>query len=129
MPHAKPGTPPAEPAPSIWDFGRPGAPILVRNAEAVQAHLAVFLDGWPQRRVGNDTATETDLAVEMRSDGSFAVISHAPGGGEMLFETDFDAANGLAGALVGARITQVRDRVCLHAGSAQVGDWGGDHIR
>ena len=111
-------------APSIWDFGRPGAPILVRNAEVVFSHLAVFLDGWPLRRAGNDTATETDLVVEMRSDGSFAVISHAPGGGEMLFETDFDAANGLAGALVGALITQDRDRVCLHAGSAQIGDRG-----
>jgi len=107
-------------AASLWRFGPEIAPILVRNAEAVLAHLPLFLGGWPLRWIGDDDAPDAvpDIEIVERSEGAIDVataVHNASYAGAM------DAANGLAGALISAFIGRQPEMICLHAGSAVVG--------
>lgn len=105
---------------SLWRFGPESASIVVRNAEAVLAHLPLFLGGWPPRWIDPESAAAVaaDIDIVEQPDGSVdidAASHHAR------FAGAIDAANGLAGALISAFIRRHRDMVCLHAGSAMVG--------
>jgi hypothetical protein len=106
-------------APSLWRFG-PEPAILVRNAEAVLAHLPLFLGGWPPRWIEPAAAggAAADIDIIEHPDGTIEV---ATAGHRASFAGAFDAANGLAGALISAFIARHRSTVCLHAGSAMVG--------
>ena len=106
--------------PSLWRFGPEPASILVRNAEAVLAHLPLFLGGWPPRWIDPASAADAmaDIEIVEQPDGSIDVVS---AGSQSSFAGAIDAANGLAGALISAFIGRHRDMVCLHAGSVMVG--------
>ncbi len=108
-----------------WHFGPPQAPILVRNAEAVLAHLPTFLGGWPISRIGDAASAGPDrvpdITVERRADGMIRLTARGPGIEETEFTDPMDAANGLAGALVATLITSDAGLVCLHCGAVEIG--------
>lgn len=106
--------------PSVWHFGPDDAPVRVAGAEALLAHLPVFLGGWPLRRVAGP-APRCDVRVRTGPGGAIAVETLGPGGTVLDFDNEMDAANGLAGALVAEYVAARADTVCLHAGSALVG--------
>jgi hypothetical protein len=105
---------------AIWHFGPDDAPVRVAGAEALLAHLPIFLGGWPLRRVA-DAAPGCDVLVRTEPGGAIAVETFGPGGAVLRFDNEMDAANGLAGALVAEYVAARADTVCLHAGSALVG--------
>jgi hypothetical protein len=111
--------PRAAPPPSLWRFGRDGAAIIVRNAEAVLAHLPLFLAGWPLEWAGPDTTgAAVDIDVTEHA-GTIDVVALASNHCIASAGT-MDAANALAGALVGAFIARHPRMICLHAGSVAI---------
>lgn len=109
---------------SIWAFGPEHQPVIVRNAEAVLAYLPLFLVGWPMRRIGGDGMTGSpapDIDIIEQGDRRLLVALTGPGGNRIAHEDAFNAANGLAGALVAAYVAGQPDVVCLHAASVRVG--------
>jgi hypothetical protein len=107
-------------AASLWRFGPEDAPVLVRNAEAVLAHLPLFLGGWPLRWVGEAETPDTtpDIEIVERAEGAIDVATAAH---RAEYAGAMDAANALAGALIGAFIGRRSAMICLHAGSALIG--------
>ena len=110
-------------AASLWSFGPEASPIMVRNAERVLPHLTIFLGGWAVRFAGRaaDAERPPDIDLLEQGDGGISVILNGPFGYELSFDDDFNAANGLASALVAAFAMRQPDRVCLHAASVAVG--------
>lgn len=108
-------------APSLWRFGPDSAPVVVRNAEAVLAHLPLFLGGWPPRFAGPGDAPDAapDIDIVERRDGidlvTAGVGQRTPCTGAM------EAAGALADALIGAFVARHPAMVCLNAGAALTG--------
>ena len=110
-------------AASLWLFGPEDMPILVRNAELVLPHLTIFLGGWAIRFAGRavDCPTPPDIDLVEREDGGVTVVLNGPCGYSLSFDDEFNAANGLASALIAAYVTRRPRMVCLHASSVAVG--------
>lgn len=106
--------------PSDWHFGPDGARLRVRNAEALLAHLPFFLAGWPFGRAGPATEEAADIEIAAPAGASVTVIRAGPGGGRRQFGDAFDAAAGLADALVGGLVAADPALVCVAAGGAEV---------
>jgi len=106
---------------SSWQFGPENHLISVRNAEAVLAHLPLFLGGWPMRGLGAMPELTHDIDIIENGDGSLIVRLTGPGGNDMAFDDALNAANGFAGSLIGAYIACQPDTICLHASTALVG--------
>lgn len=106
---------------SPWAFGPPDKEIRVGNAELLLAQLPIFLGGWPCRRLDDAEGADMDIKIVERPDKQFEVKLAGPGALETVFENEFDAADGLASALVAAFIGRNDDTICLHASSAQLG--------
>ncbi len=104
-----------------WLFGPKEQLISVRNAEAVLAHLPLFLGGWPMQSLGAAPEQAYDIDIIENRDGSLVVRLAGPGGNDMEFDNALDAANGFAGSLIGAYIARQPDTICLHASTALVG--------
>lgn len=96
---------------------------MVRNAELVLPHLTVFIGGWPVHFAGRaaDCPTPPDIDLVEREDGGVTVLLNGPCGYSLSFDDEFNAANGLASALIAAYVTRRPEMVCLHASSAAVG--------
>lgn len=107
-------------AASLWRFGPDDAPVLVRNAEAVLAHLPLFLGGWPLRWIDESERPEPvpDIDIVERGDGAIGVATVAH---RAEYASAMDAANAFAGALIGAFVGRRSAMICLHAGSALIG--------
>lgn len=106
---------------ALWSFGPEGSAITVRHADILLAHLPLFLTGWPIKRIdagGDDTA---DIDVIQQAGDKFLIVRRGAGADEQLFDDEFNAANGLSGALVAAYVARQPDKVCFHASSAKVG--------
>lgn len=106
---------------SPWAFGPAGREIRVGNAELLLAHLPIFLNEWPCRRLGDSEAGDMEIMVVERPNKQMEVNLAGPGALQSVFENDFDAADGLASALIAAFTSRHMGTVCLHAGSSQVG--------
>jgi hypothetical protein len=104
--------------PGIWLFDPDRARISVKNAEAVLAHLPLFLAGWPLQRSESAAAAPCDIAL--RADTGGIVVARA-GADEHRFAGAFEAANGLADALVSAFIVRDPRTICLRAAAAAIG--------
>jgi len=109
-------------APSLWAFGPDEAPVAVRNAEALLAHLTMFMGGWPVRRVGDGRTANPDIDVIEHTDGEISVRVSGPGGSEVSCADVFEAANALAGGLIASFVARKPNRICLHAGAARIGN-------
>ena len=109
-------------APGFWWIGPEDNPVLVENAEAVMPHLPYYLAGWPIKWAGSVAERTPDIRVIENPDETFRVVSSGPGGADFTFEDPYDAANGLAGALISVFVSGDPQMVCLHAGAARVGD-------
>lgn len=107
-------------APSLWTFGPDGAAVTVRNAEALLAHLPVFLGGWPIRHAGSGADARPDIDIVAGPDGGFTIRVQGPGGNEIACADEFEAANALAGSLVACFVARAPNRICLHAGAVAV---------
>lgn len=88
------------------------------------AHLAVFLAGWPVRWAGESAQAEAvpEIDIIEREEGGFAISTGWQAGGAQCFENGFDAAKGLADALIDRLIIRDPATVCMQAGSAQTAD-------
>ncbi len=103
-----------------WAFGPPDNEIRVGNAEILLAQLPIFLGGWPCRRLDDADSADMDITIVERPDKRITVDLTGPGALEAVFENEFDAADGLATALIAAFISRHGDTFCLHASSAHV---------
>ncbi|MBM3488677.1 MAG: hypothetical protein FJX67_18945, partial [Alphaproteobacteria bacterium] len=66
--------------PSTWLFGPPETPVVVHNAEALMAELAVHLGGWPIRWAGATPPRDPDITVAAgAAPGSFRLAAPAIG--------------------------------------------------
>lgn len=106
---------------ALWCFGPEGTAITVRHAECLLAHLPLFLTGWPLKRVAVAADEIADIDVLQQNDDSILIVRRGPGADEQRFDDEFNAANGLAGALVAAYVARQAHTVCFHASSAQIG--------
>ena len=106
---------------SLWAFGPSDKEICVANAELLLAQLPIFLGGWPCRRLDDTDGRDMDITIVERPDKQIEVKLTGPGGLNTMFENEFDAADGLANALIAAFISRHADTLCLHASSAQLG--------
>ncbi len=103
----------------LWRFGPEDAPILVENADLVLPYLPYYVAGWPFGWAGDGGTA--DIRISEESDGAFRVRSDGPGCADFAFDNPYDAANGLAGALISIHVARRPDTVCLHAGAARIG--------
>lgn len=106
---------------SPWAFGPPESEIRVGNAESLLAHLPFFLSGWPCRRLDDADRGALDIQIVERPDNKIEIDLTGPGATTALFDNEFDAADGLASALVAAFIERQAGTLCLLASSAQFG--------
>ena len=106
---------------ALWSFGPDEAAITVRNADVLLAHLPLFLTGWPVRRLTARADEPADIDIVQQADDRLLVVRRGAGADEQIFDDEFNAANGLAGALVAAYVARQPDKVCFHASSAKVG--------
>jgi hypothetical protein len=113
-------------AASLWSFGPEDSPVMVRNAERVLPHLTIFLGGWAVRYAGKASESDRvpDIDIAEQRDGGIKVVLNGPCGYELSFDDEFNAANGLASALIAAFVTSEPEQVCLHAASVSVGSGG-----
>ena len=118
MPHASKAA--AEPA-RDRAFAGPKRPIQVRGAGVLGDELALFVADWPARPGGAEPAEPADIVVAETTAG-FTIDSVGPGGGRSRFSHVAKAANGLAGALITAYVTQTPALLCLHASAVICGD-------
>lgn len=107
-------------APDLWKIGPGDAPVAVENAEAVLPYLPYFLAGWAIQWAGADADREPDVRVLEEENGMFRVISSGPGGADFSFDNPYDAANGLAGALISVHVARDPNAICLDAGAARI---------
>jgi hypothetical protein len=114
---------PAAPV-DLWRMGPGDAAVLVAGADPLLPFLPYFLGGWDLRWAGDERGPDirADVEVVDGGDGSFRVVGHGPGGADFAFDNPYDAANGLAGALIGAFVARTPDTICIHAAAAQVGN-------
>lgn len=105
---------------SPWAFGPPDTEIRVSNAEILLAQLPIFLGGWPCRRLDDADSANMDIEIIGQPDKTIEVSLTGPGALSTVFDSEFDAADGLASALIAAYISRHSDMLCLHAGSAQL---------
>lgn len=118
----------AAPPPDQWLFGPPGAAVRVENADPLLPFLPYFLGGWQIRwagateQAGTEPAGAPDVRVIETGDESFRVISTGPGGADFAFDNPYDAANGLAGALISVHLARRAGTICLHAAASEIGD-------
>lgn len=107
----------------LWRIGPADRAVLVENADPLLAYLPYFIGGWDLRWAGAEAGTATpDVRVGVLADGGFRVTSSGPGGADFTFDNPYDAANGLAGALISVHVARLPDTICLHAAAAVVGD-------
>lgn len=104
--------------PSDWIFGPPRTPIVVRNAEALLAHLPLFLGGWPFRWAGAAAGAAPDIEVSGDDARGFMIAGRGPQ--PHWFADVLDAANGLASELINAYIMADPRLICLHAAAAEI---------
>lgn len=109
-------------APDLWKIGPADAPVIVENAEAVLPYLPYFIAGWDIQWAGSSADAPPDVRILDNGDGTFRVISTGPGGADFSFDNPYDAANGLAGALISVHVARDPSAICLHAGAAKVDD-------
>lgn len=109
-------------APNFWWIGPEAAPVLVENAEAVMPYLPYYLAGWTISWAGDTALRAPDVRIVEHPDGTFQVLSFGPGGADFSFDNPYDAANGLAGALISVFVGRDPKMICLHAGAARIGD-------
>lgn len=109
-------------APNFWWIGPEADPVLVENAEIVMPYLPYYLAGWTISWAGETASRIPDARVIEHPDGTFQVLSIGPGGADFTFDNPYDAANGLAGALISVFVGRDPQMICLHAGAARVGD-------
>lgn len=102
-------------APSTWHFGPPDSAVVVRNAEALMAHLAVHLGGWPVRHAG-DAPPPPDIDVVVA--GASEIRLESPGAAPLRFDDAADAAGALADALV-SRFTANAGRLDFAAAAVE----------
>jgi len=114
--------PAADSSPGFWNFGPKEAPILVENAEAVMPHLPYYLGGWDFQWAGTVPKGPPDIRIIQNDNGEYRVVSTGPGGADLSFDNPYDAANGLAGELIGVHVARNPKLICLHAGAARIGD-------
>jgi hypothetical protein len=105
-------------APSFWHIGPAHARLTVENADLVLAELPYFIADWPVQWAGDAATGTIDVAVHAGTDGDISIVG--PGASSEAYGNSFDAANGLAGALVSAFIARDPGLVCAHAGAAEV---------
>jgi hypothetical protein len=105
-------------APSLWRIGPAHGGSVVENADLVLAELPYFLGGWPIQWAGEAARVKSDIAVRAGSGGEISIVG--PGDAVEAYGNAFDAANGLAGALVSALVARDAGLVCAHAGAAKV---------
>lgn len=108
--------------PGFWWIGPETDPILVENAETVMPYLPYYLAGWKISWAGDSAPRTADARVIEYPNGTFKVVSVGPGGADFTFNNPYDAANGLAGALISVFVSRDPTMICLHAGAARVGD-------
>jgi hypothetical protein len=120
MPEAVDGMP--TDAPNFWWIGAEANPVLVENAEIVMPYLPYYLAGWTISWAGETAPRTPDARVVEHPDGTFQVLSIGPGGADFIFDNPYDAANGLAGALISIFVGRDPQMICLHAGAARIGD-------
>lgn len=106
----------------LWRMGSDGASVLVAGADPLLPFLSYFLGGWDLKWAGNERDASPDVEVVDNGDGTMRILGRGPGGADFTFDNPYDAANGLAGALIGAFVTQMPDAICIHAAAAQVGE-------
>lgn len=106
---------------ALWSFGPEESAITVRNADILLAHLPLFLTGWPFKRIEAGAEDIADIDIIRQAGGRFLIVRRGAGADEQFFDDEFNAANGLSGALVAAYIARQSDKVCFHASSARVG--------
>lgn len=109
-------------APNFWWIGPETGPVLVENAEAAMPYLPYYLAGWTISWAGDTAPRTPDVQIVENADGSFRVLSFGPGGADFSFDNPYDAANGLAGALISVFVGRDPKMICLHAGAARIGD-------
>ena len=109
-------------APDFWWVGPDDNPVLVENAEAVMPYLPYYMAGWPLKWAGPAAERTPDIQVIENDDGTYQVVSSDPGVAGFTFDNPYDAANSLAGGLIGIFVSRDPRMVCLHAGAARVGD-------
>lgn len=113
---ARARTPPAR-ACAICQFAGPRHPIRVEGVDALLGELGTVLPDWPRSlSPGGDDEASTDIRVERR-DGIFRIVEGNPVRAETDYADAEDAAFGLAGALLGAFVTQDESFIALHAAS------------
>lgn len=106
-----------------WRIGPDDGAVLVENADPLLPYLPYFLGGWDLRWAGADPGGRAaDVCVSELADGGFRVASSGPGGADFTFDNPYDAANGLAGALISVYVARRPDAICLHAAAAMVGE-------
>ena len=110
----------------LWRMGPASASVLVAGADPLLPFLPYFLGGWDLRWAGGERDAAPDIRPDVEvvdgGDGTMRVVGRGPGGADFAFDNPYDAANGLAGALIGAFVTRLPDTICIHAAAAQVGD-------
>jgi hypothetical protein len=111
---------PATNAPGGDDCESPVSPWAFGPSDK-EIRVPFFLGGWPCRRLDDSDSGNMDIKIIERPDKQIEVTLTGPGALETVFENEFDAADGLASALVAAFISRHADTLCLHASSAQLG--------
>lgn len=112
----------AEDVPNYWWIGPEDASVLVENAEAAMPYLPYYLAGWTIKWAGETAPRPPDVRIVEHEDGTFQVLSFGPGGADFSFDNPYDAANGMAGALISVFVGRDPTMICLHAGAAKIGD-------
>jgi hypothetical protein len=100
--------------PGVWLFDPERARITVRNAEAVLAHLPLFLGGWPFGWRGPAGAEICDIALGEQG-GAITVARAGPDAITQAFDNPMAAAKGLADALVSVLTARDPQLIALHA--------------
>ncbi|MHA1569225.1 MAG: hypothetical protein ACTSXZ_07130, partial [Alphaproteobacteria bacterium] len=98
-------------------FAGPRRPIRVAGIERLADPLARLVIDWPSEDDMDGGAS--DIAVDDRA-GSITLDSRTPGARPLVFSDPTDAANALAGALIGAYVAQDACLISLHAACAVI---------
>lgn len=112
----------AAPAPDLWRLGPAENPVTVENADPLLPFLPYFLAGWKLEWAGPAApGMDADVRVIETGEDGYRIVSQGPGGADFAFDNPYDAANGLAGALISVHVARLPETICLHAGASLVG--------